>query len=287
MNMQTLDKHSVRFYSGLSYRIIGTEAYRIWYKLVYERQYRIDHYGVSQESSPHRSTAGLGHRGADHRRGGTGLHRQQTDDLPSDPERQTQSLSTQQRLSDQAGRSQGVVREFGSDAERPGRDESVAHRQKNSASSQVARPVETDAAMDKPWQKYTSSRRRQQRLWTAQASETPGLPSWAGGSGSGSVPSPSASRCILKPLTSVSGCLSVRPTGCSMGIGGTSTRTRKGYAGSGRWNIRSATLFTTTRLWLASKTSGGSRGWTSGTSWQASPGSRRSKALRPSRGTLA
>src|SRR5215831_14768433 len=41
--------------------------------------------------------------------------------------------------------------------------------------------------MDLPWHKYTSLRRRQQRLSTAKASETPGLLSWAAGSGSGSV----------------------------------------------------------------------------------------------------
>ena len=47
-------------------------------------------------------------------------------------------------------------------------------------------PGKTDAAMDKPWHKYTSLRQRQQCLWTAKASATPGLPSWAAGSGSGS-----------------------------------------------------------------------------------------------------
>ena len=39
--------------------------------------------------------------------------------------------------------------------------------------------------MDKPWDKFTRLRRRQQRLWTVRPSETLGLPFWAGGSGSG------------------------------------------------------------------------------------------------------
>jgi len=52
----------------------------------------------------------------------------------------------------------------------------------------------------------------------------------------------SVTSCILRPLTSVSGRLSARPTACSMGIGG--TRRMRVSAGAVRWNIRSATLFT-------------------------------------------
>jgi len=52
---------------------------------------------------------------------------------------------------------------------------------KNSVSSQGWRPQETDAVMDKPWDQATRRRRRQQCRWTVRPSETPGLPSWAGG----------------------------------------------------------------------------------------------------------
>src|SRR5262249_49190069 len=58
-----------------------------------------------------------------------------------------------------------------------------AYGHKNSVSSQVWRPQGTDAATETSWHKYTSLRRRQQHLWTDRPSETPGLPSWAAGSG--------------------------------------------------------------------------------------------------------
>src|SRR5215831_8868944 len=59
----SLDKCAIRVYSNLLYRLIDTEAYRIWYKIAYERQYRIDHYGSAQEGSPSRPTVGIGNRG--------------------------------------------------------------------------------------------------------------------------------------------------------------------------------------------------------------------------------
>ena len=128
-------------------------------------------------------------------------------------------------------------------------------------------------------------RRRQQRLWTVRPSETPGLPSWAVGSGSGSVPLPFETWCIQRPLTSVSGCLSARPTGCSSAITGTSTVQASG--GSERWSIRSATLSTTTRSWPACRTSDASSGWIAGTSWPGMPGSSRLRARPRCHGTLA
>ena len=99
----------------------------------------------------------------------------------------------------------------------------LARRQKNSASSEVCEAVRTDAARDASWDKFTRLCQRQQRLWTVRPSETPGLPFWAVGSGSGSAPLPFETWCILRPLTSVSGCLSARPTGYSSVITGTST----------------------------------------------------------------
>src|SRR5262245_53936641 len=114
MPLQALAKYSVRIYSGLSCVRSATEDYRLWY--------RIDHYGSSQEGRPSRQAAGIGNRGADDRGSRSGLQRQQTDALPGDPQRQTQSLSTQQRLSDQTGRFAGVVRESRRDTERQGSD---------------------------------------------------------------------------------------------------------------------------------------------------------------------
>jgi hypothetical protein len=124
------------------------------------------------------------------------------DDLRSYRGWQAPGQENGQAVSYYAGSGAGVFREFAV------RQEAVS-RQKNSVSSNPGRYTRTDAAMDKPWQKYTSRPRRQQRPWTVRPSETPGLPSWAAGSGSGSVPLPFVTSCILKPLTSVFGCLSV------------------------------------------------------------------------------
>jgi hypothetical protein len=85
--------------------------------------------------------------------------------------------------------------------------------------------------------------------------------------------------CILKPLTSVSGCLSARPTGCSMASGGTSMG--KASGGSAPWSTRSATLSTTMPCWRASRISDASTGWIAGTSWLATLGSNLSRAPRP------
>src|SRR5689334_21542907 len=231
MNLHSLDKYSIRIYSDLLYACSATEGYRIRDILAYGQQHRIDHDEPSQEERAYWQTACLGNRGSDDRGSCSGLQCQQTDHLPGDPQWQAQSLSAQQRLPDQTRRFAGLVREFSCDAERQGRDgrrvgihdvylacTSAIHD--DSASPVLGRYIEADAAMDLPSHKYSSCRPRWQRRWTARPSETPGLPSWAAGNGSGYAPSPSEIWCILRRLTSVSGCLSARSTGCSMGIGG-------------------------------------------------------------------
>src|SRR5262249_26967949 len=103
------------------------------------------------------------------------------------PEWQAQGTKSRTRLFDHRGSRAAVFR--GIAVGRWEKERAVDHTY-NSASSEVVRPEEADAAMDKPCHKYTGLPRRKQRLWTDRPSETPGLPSWAAGSGSGSVPSP-------------------------------------------------------------------------------------------------
>ena len=214
VDFQTLDKRPVMLYSALAGSQLTTEAYRLWY--------RIEHYAPTEESHENVTTAGVRHGSLDDRRSSRGLQCQCADDLPGDQKREAQSLSAQQRLSGQARRFASVVRGLGRDQARQGRDRClgipnvylVCSHTHNSASPDPGRYIVADAAMDLPCHKYTLLPPRKQRRWTVRPFETPGLPSWAGGSGSGSVPLPSATSCILRPLTSVSGCFSARQRGC-------------------------------------------------------------------------
>jgi hypothetical protein len=143
--------------------------------------------------------AAYGHTPARHRdllgqAGRRSVGTQYQNDLRGYRGRQAPSQENGQAVSHYTGSSARVLREFAvrKEAEVNSRYASCipVYRHKNSVSPQVWQPQETDAAMDKPWHKYTSLRPRQQYRWTVRPSETPGLPSWAGGSGSGSVPSP-------------------------------------------------------------------------------------------------
>jgi hypothetical protein len=159
--MKPLDKRTLIYYSAHLRTGHDTECSRIWYKVVYRRHYRIEHYASIEENHKIGQAAGIGHGDIDDCRSRRGLQRQCTDHLPGDPEWQAQSLSAQQGLSDQAGRSTSLVRGLGNHRARQERHEGVesipivylvctSNDDNNSASSQVARPVEADAAMDKP-----------------------------------------------------------------------------------------------------------------------------------------
>src|SRR4029453_17409860 len=71
-------------------------------------------------------------------------------------------------------------------------------------------------SMDTPCHKSL----RRQRLAHPLRSETPGWLSWSAASGSGLVPFPAESACILRPLTSGSGCAVARAIGSSTVLGG-------------------------------------------------------------------
>ena len=102
MLLQVLDCSAVMLYSDQICLGCTTEATELWY--------RIEHYEPSEEGRANEQTARPRHRDTDDRSGSRRLQRQRTDDLPGYPERQAQSLSAQQGLSDQARRFTGVVR---------------------------------------------------------------------------------------------------------------------------------------------------------------------------------
>src|SRR5262249_45477811 len=188
MAIQPLEKCDLVSYSSQCIAVCSQERSRI--------HGRIGHYATQEESRDLRDgpDACPGRRGLYDRSSRTRFECQRSHGSTSDPQRQAQSPQDGQTVLDDAGSHPRVLgRVAGSRWEREQhrgvsiRDVYLECTSKdNSASSQVSRPQEADAAMDLPWHKYTSCRPRQQRRWTAKASETPGLPSWAGGSGSGS-----------------------------------------------------------------------------------------------------
>ena len=115
----------------------------------------------------------VGDRNPDHRASRRVLQRQSSDALSGYQERQAQSPQTQQRPSDQARRSPGMVRGVSRDSSRQGDDERLEGIPDvylvwtfdllyDSASSAVPQPDRTDAAMDVPCLYSTLSRRLRQ-----------------------------------------------------------------------------------------------------------------------------
>src|SRR5262249_25323541 len=170
MAIQALDFKKIVYYIRECFRFVATEATEKW-SILY-------HASKETHGAPHGDTSPRD-RDLFGQASGRGLGTQYQNDLRGDYRRQAPGQEDRQELADYAGSCAGVLREFAV------RQKETVDRQNNSASSEVARPREADAAMDLPCHKYTLLRPRRQRLSTARLSGMPGLPSWAAGSGSG------------------------------------------------------------------------------------------------------
>jgi hypothetical protein len=159
---------AIRYYNMLE------SAYRTSHNLVFIEPVRIGYASSEKEASDLARVDSR--RSAVYDRRGCAAHENHPADCPTlDTRGEAQSHRGWRAIPCQAG-SLGSL---------PTR--ALARRQKNSASPNRGRYIVADAAMETPWQKYTLLRPRKQHRWTVRPSETPGLPSWAGGSGSGSA----------------------------------------------------------------------------------------------------